>query len=90
MITIPMTITADTVTIPMQVGADGQNISMSMGAKYAVAVPSIYDGSYEITPSADAQTLHTADKMLSGDIIINPIPTNYGQITWNGSTLTVS
>lgn len=49
-----------------------------------------YEGSYQITPSTSAQTLATADKHTVADIIINPIPSNYGLITWNGSTLTVS
>lgn len=49
-----------------------------------------YVGPYTITPSQSAQTLSTADKHTTADIIINPIPNNYGLITWNGSTLTVS
>ena len=49
-----------------------------------------YDGSYEITPSEDTQTLGTAYHVPIADIIVNPIPSNYGLITWNGSTLTVS
>lgn len=49
-----------------------------------------YTGSYEVTPSAETQTLATADLAMSENITINPIPNNYGLITWNGSTLTVS
>lgn len=49
-----------------------------------------YSGEYEFTPSSVAQTIPTANKTLEEDIIINPIPSNYGLITWNGSTLTVS
>lgn len=49
-----------------------------------------YDGPYEVTPTNQAQTLLTAAKALTGNVIINPIPSNYGLITWNGSTLTVS
>lgn len=49
-----------------------------------------YTGSYEITPAADAQTISTKDKLMTGNMVINPIPSNYGLITWNGSTLTVS
>lgn len=49
-----------------------------------------YTGSYSVTPSAEEQILNTADLMMSGDITINPIPSNYGLITWNGSALTVS
>lgn len=49
-----------------------------------------YEGTYEITPSAEVQTLPSTDTVLHRDIVINPIPSNYGLITWNGSTLTVS
>lgn len=49
-----------------------------------------YDGSYEFTPSADDQTVPTSGKRLAQDITINPIPNNYGLITWNGSIITVS
>lgn len=42
-------------------------------------------------PSADEQTI-TADAGFGGlsSVTISPIPNNYGLITWNGSTLTVS
>lgn len=50
----------------------------------------VYSGQTEITPSEDTQVLQTANKTVLQNIIINPIPSNYGRITWNGSTLTVS
>lgn len=50
----------------------------------------VYSGQTEITPSEETQTLQTANKTVLQNIIINPIPSNYGKITWNGSTLTVS
>ena len=49
-----------------------------------------YDGPYTFTPSLAAQTAQTAQKIAAHNIVINPIPSNYGLITWNGSTLTVS
>lgn len=49
-----------------------------------------YEGPYEVTPSRSAQTVHTSGKSLIGDITVNPIPSNYGLVTWNGSVLTVS
>jgi hypothetical protein len=49
-----------------------------------------YDGPYEFTPTADTQTIEIEQKMATADIIINPIPSNWGLITWNGSVLTVS
>ena len=49
-----------------------------------------YTGEYEFTPTRGTQTIPTNNKTLTQDIIINPIPSNYGLITWDGSTLTVS
>ena len=49
-----------------------------------------YEGSYEFTPSSQAQYAPTAYMTCLGDIKINPIPSNYGLITWDGATLTVS
>lgn len=49
-----------------------------------------YTGEYEFTPTSETQTIPTENKALAQNIIINPIPSNYGLITWDGSTLTVS
>lgn len=79
MITIPMTVQASAVTIPMDVGA-----------VYAMSTVDDYEGVYEYTPSAEAQTVEIEGLKATENIIINPIPSNYGLITWNGSELTVS
>ena len=50
----------------------------------------VYDGATEITPSAETQILETDQHALRSNIVINPIPSNYGLITWDGSTITVS
>ena len=52
--------------------------------------PGQYDGPTAITPGPEAQTLATAQLVVPVDIIIEPIPSNYGLITWDGATLTVS
>lgn len=55
-----------------------------------VDTTTVYDGPTEFTPSGSTQTIAIADKKALTDITINPIPSNYGLITWNGSELTVS
>lgn len=45
--------------------------------------PNYYDGEYQITPSQEAQTLKTSQKLLVEDIIVNPIPKEYGKVTYN-------
>lgn len=49
-----------------------------------------YTGAYQITPTSQAQTIPIADLIAAQDIIIEPIPQNYGLIGWNGSFLTIS
>lgn len=49
-----------------------------------------YHGDYEFTPSSEQQTIRTAGLVLEENIIIDPIPDNYGLITWDGSVITVS
>ena len=49
-----------------------------------------YDGFTDVTPGEESQVLNTAGKVVTRNIVINPIPSNYGLITWNGSILTVS
>lgn len=53
-------------------------------------LPPAYTGTYEVTPSAETQTLNTDTFYMRGNITINPVPSNYGLITWDGSTLIVS
>ena len=49
-----------------------------------------YEGPYEVTPTQQTQVLSTLNQRMTQDVIINPIPSNYGLISWNGAVLTVS
>ena len=49
-----------------------------------------YTGEYTVTPTDEAVVLNTNGLRMTDNITVNPIPSNYGLITWNGSTLTVS
>lgn len=49
----------------------------------------IYDGPLDIEPSNIAQVLETSEKKITDNIIIEPIPSNYGRIIWNGATMTI-
>ena len=75
----------------------GDSFSCSMGEEKTFAVDfgketdaDEYQGSYMVTPSNQTQILPTVNKVLSQNVVVNPIPSNYGLITWDGSTLTVS
>lgn len=61
-------------------------------SQYVPYVPVLerWDGPYEVTPAATAQTLATSGLQMARDLTVGPIPSNYGLVTWDGSTLTVS
>lgn len=49
-----------------------------------------YEGEYVVTPSDQVQTLETKNLWMTGNVVVGAIPQNYGQITWDGSIITVS
>lgn len=86
---VPMVVSADTAEIPMAVAASAVAVDMVMGAAVTVNYP-LFDGEYAYTPTTEMQTVPIGGKAAVQNITINPIPSNYGLITWNGSTITVS
>ena len=71
----------------LDIPVDGEAGTVIKVAEYDLPV---YSGQTEVTPSEETQVLQTANKTVLHNIVVNPIPSNYGLITWNGSTLTVS
>lgn len=69
-------------------GAD--TLDASLNSTVYIPVVDIYEGPYEATPSRETQTLVTENLMMSRNVTINPIPSNYGLITYSGSIITVS
>lgn len=49
-----------------------------------------YEGATEWEPKPYAQTIPTSGFSMRSNLTINPIPSNYGRIDWNGAALTVS
>ena len=87
-VTLTATITAQSVNITVNPAVVGIGTSPPIARDLVERDP--YEGDYVITPSAEAQVLATSGKRMTGDITVNPIPNNYGLITWNGAILTVS
>lgn len=50
----------------------------------------IYAGPYEATPTQETQVIPVLGYQMAQDFVVNPIPSNYGLITYNGFELTVS
>lgn len=49
-----------------------------------------YTGKYNYTPTNKIQVIESENKLLLQNVIIEPIPKNYGLITWNGSYMKIS
>lgn len=49
-----------------------------------------YTGETAVTPSQETQVLQTKRRVVLEDIVIAPLPKNYGLITYDGSVITVS
>ena len=73
----------------------GGSISLTDGISAELLLPDVvplerYTGEYEFTPSDEVQVVSVRGMNMTEDIVINPVPSNYGRITWDGATLTVS
>ena len=80
----------DATSAALRVG-DPPAVTFGTG-EYVPYVPQMdeYEGPYQVTPTTTAQTLATRGLLSTADIVVNPIPSNYGLIQWNGAVLTVS
>lgn len=87
--------------IPMSVAPDQENLAVDIAAD-AVCLPvkctldlypsdyPEYEGPFEFTPNQEIQVVSIKNQIPHSNLVINPIPNNYGLITWNGSVITVS
>lgn len=90
MITVEMSVATYDDTLPMDVTSSEETMGMDIGAEYAMSNTDPFEGSYEYTPSEQTQTIPIEDLRATQDIVVNPIPSNYGLITYNGVSITVS
>ena len=49
-----------------------------------------YTGDVDFTPQENKQVVYCAGRVMSQNIVIEPIPSNYGKIAWDGVSLHVS
>lgn len=65
-------------------------IVAGVGAQVARGDIDVYNGGYEVTPSQETQVLQTRGHAMQQNVVVNPIPSYYGRISYNGAILTVS
>lgn len=88
--TVDMTIAEITRQFPVTVSDSGQNVTATLATEIQAVLAEPYPGPYSVQPGSESVVLPTAGMQMLNDITIGPVPSNYGLITWNGSTLTVS
>lgn len=89
-IIVPMEVAVSEVEIPMEVAVSEMEIPVEIELAYYTSEYEEYTGETEFTPSRETQVIATANRVVKRNITINPIPSNYGLISWDGSVLTVS
>ena len=76
-----------------QVQLDVQEAVLQDGfenVQVVTVAPDPYTGSYEVTPDLHAQILATSGKTMLNDVVVHPIPSNYGRVTYDQTkTITV-
>ena len=88
--TFQVDVSESNATIPVGISEPVQIVPVECGIGIYSGTYPEYEGEYEFTPSQETQVVETRNKVTRRNITINPIPQNYGLITWNGSVLTVS
>lgn len=73
--------------LPVVSESDNGKVMMVVDGKWAAGDLPLYDGAYEVTPSANDQTLYTAQKLLDSDVKVNKIP--YTEVSNNSNGTTV-
>jgi len=87
---IPVVVSTSNVVLPVVSGVSEVVLPVTCGMSVGSSDYPWYEGADTFTPSQQTQTIQIQNHVAPRNITINPIPQNYGLITWNGSTLTVS
>ena len=75
-----MTITFVPQSISVSVDQSGIGISTGTPIARDYIEHDPYTGGYEITPSAETQTLLTNGLRMTDNVVVNPIPSSYGHV----------
>lgn len=68
----------------------GESVDLSIGAESYTVITPEYDGEWHFTPCTHEIIAPTNGYKMTHDFVVDPIPSNYGLITYDGSVITVS
>lgn len=89
-LTVPLTIEDTTCRFELEVSETEISFGVDVEQSIVFDPHPVYTGTTSVNPGVNAVTLQTAGKILNADIVIQPVSSRWGRITWNGSYLTVS
>ena len=89
-IRVPIKVKENQEVIKLNVSDGQERIPLGFSVAYNIISGEPYEGPYEVTPTRGTQILYTNEKLMEGNVVVNPIPHDWGHITWDGSVLTVS
>lgn len=89
-IPIHITISEQPTQFNIKIKDASERVGVATSIPIITKVYPTYTDSYVVTPTNSEQVLDTTNKLLTQDIVVGPIPSNYGLITWNGSMLHIS
>ena len=89
-IIVPLKVEQSEVVVPFGIEPNTEIVPLALQTQIVVrADPTYYEGSYDITPTTEAQILPLTELTMREDLTIEPIPQNYGEIVWNGQYILV-
>ena len=84
-------ISGDAGGLDLQIGDDEELLPLEVDGTVIVSEGfPVYEGQVHIVPGPQATVLETQYRTVMDRITVDPIPKNYGLITYNGRTITVS
>lgn len=89
MITIPVKLAVENVTIPMTVATEDIEIPVSISVTYEAVSGDTYEGSYQVTPTLNDQTLETEGKVMRDDLTVYAIPISRVSNPYDGITVLI-
>lgn len=75
--------------VSVSIGAPSVNVSTGTPIARDYVERDPYTGDYTVTPTEEAQTLATNGLRMTNDVTIEPVPQNYGRLTYSGGILRV-
>lgn len=89
-IRIDMTVTESQQNYCLKVVETNTPIQVDVETPVVAGIAKEYKGECDITPTNEKQVFNTEGMRCPQNFIVEPIPQNYGLITYNGSTIIVS